>query len=307
MARFDITYLGCGSATPTLQHMATSQVVDLRDKLYMIDCGEGTQLQMRKMRIRFSRLNHIFISHAHGDHCFGLPGLISTLGMLGRKGELVIHAPKAIEDFMRSVLAIFCREIPYPVRINVIDPLKHALVMEDRSMRVYSIPLKHRIPTCGFLFEEKAGEAHLLREMIDFYHIPIKQLAGIKQGADFVREDGSVIPNSRLTRSADPPKRYAYCSDTAYAPEIIPLIEGVDCLYHEATFLEEDLPRAKETFHSTAKQAAKIALDARVNKLVIGHYSARYDDIEPLLIEAKAIFPETILGDEGLVVSLIEK
>lgn len=307
MARFDITYLGCGSATPTLRHMATSQVVDLRDKLYMIDCGEGTQLQMRKMRIRFNRLNHIFISHAHGDHCFGLPGLISTLGMLGRMGELVIHGPKGVEDFMRSILAIFCKEIPYPVRINVVDPLRHELIMEDRSMRVYSIPLKHRIPTCGYLFEEKAGEAHLLREMIDFYHIPIKSLAGIKQGADFVQEDGTVIPNSRLTRPADPPKRYAYCSDTAYAPGIIPLIEGVDCLYHEATFMDEDLPRAKETFHSTAKQAARIALDAHVKKLVLGHYSARYDDVEPLLIEAKAVFPETILGDEGLVVSLIGK
>lgn len=304
MAHFDITYLGCGSATPTLRHMASSQVVDLRDKLYMIDCGEGTQLQMRRMRIRFNRLNHIFISHAHGDHCFGLPGLISTLGMLGRKGELVIHGSKAVGDFIRSMLAIFCKEIPYPVRINIIDPCQHQLVMEDRSMCVYTLPLKHRIPTCGFLFAEKAGEAHLLREMIDFYHIPVKLLAGIKQGADFVNEDGTIIPNSRLTRPAEPPKRYAYCSDTAYCPGIIPLIEGVDCLYHESTFMEADLPRAKETFHSTAKQAAKIASDAHVKKLVLGHYSARYDDVQPLLNEARSVFPETIAGEEGLVVSL---
>lgn len=304
MAQFSVTLLGCGSATPTLRHMATSQVVDLRDKLYMIDCGEGTQLQMRRMRIRFSRLNHIFISHAHGDHCFGLPGLISTLGMLGRKGELVIHGPKALEDFLRPVLAVFCKEIPYPVRINVIDPHQHALVMEDRSVCVYSIPLKHRIPTCGFLFAEKPGEAHLIREMIDFYRIPVKMLAEIRRGADFVTADGLLIPNNRLTRPAEAPKRYAYCSDTAYYPEIVPFIEQVDCLYHEATFMEADLPRAKETFHSTARQAAEIARQAQVKELVLGHYSARYDNIEPLLEEAKAVFPETVLGEEGLILPL---
>ena len=307
MARFDVTLLGCGSATPTLRHMASSQVVDLRDKLYMIDCGEGTQLQMRRMKIRFSRLNHIFISHAHGDHCFGLPGLISTLGMLGRKGELVIHGPKALDDFLRPVLAVFCKEIPYPVRMNIIDPNQHTLILEDRSLRVYSIPLKHRIPTCGYLFEEKPGEAHLIRDMIDFYQIPIKALAGIKCGDDFITKDGVAIPNARLTRPADPPKRYAYCSDTAYNPGIIPWIEGIDCLYHEATFLEADLPRAQQTFHSTARQAADIALKANVKKLVLGHYSARYDDITPLLDEAKRVFPMTVLGDEGLILSLIEK
>ena len=306
MARFDVTLLGCGSATPTLRHMATSQVVDLRDKLYLIDCGEGTQLQMRRMRVRFGRLNHIFISHAHGDHCFGIPGLISTLGMLGRKGELVIHGPKALADFLRPVLAVFCKEMPYPIRINIIDPNQYALIMEDRSLCVYSIPLKHRIPTCGFLFVEKPGEAHLIREMIDFYRVPVRLLAEIKRGADFVTEEGEVIPYTRLTRPAAPPKRYAYCSDTAYSPEIIPWIEGVDCLYHEATFMEADLPRAKETFHSTAKQAAQIAMNAQAKKLVLGHYSARYDDVTPLLEEAKMVFPETVLGKEGLTLSLVE-
>lgn len=307
MARFDVNILGCGSATPTLRHMASSQVVDLRDKLYMIDCGEGTQLQMRRMKIRFSRLNHIFISHAHGDHCFGLPGLISTLGMLGRKGELVIHGPKALDDFLRPVLAVFCKELPYPVRMNIIDPTQHVLIMEDRSLNVYSIPLKHRIPTCGYLFEEKPGEAHLIRDMIDFYQIPIKALAGIKRGDDFLKEDGTIIPNARLTHPADPPKRYAYCSDTSYVPEIIPLIEGIDCLYHEATFMDADMPRAKQTFHSTAKEAAKLALEAQVKQLVLGHYSARYDDVTPLLDEARSIFPQTILGEEGMVLPLIEK
>lgn len=304
MADFNINILGCGSALPTTRHLATSQVIDLRDKLYMIDCGEGTQVQMRKMRIRFSRLNHIFISHLHGDHCFGLPGLISTLGMLGRTGELVIHGPKDVETYLRPVMDLFCRGLEFNVRFNSIDPYKHALVMEDRSLSVYSIPLKHRIPTCGYLFAEKPKEAHIIREMTDFYQVPVRCMKDIKQGQDFVTPEGKIIPNARLTRPAAPPKRYAYCSDTAYSPSIIPIIEGVDLLYHEATFAECDAARAKETFHSTARQAAQIAKQAKVKQFMIGHYSARYEDLTELKQEAEAIFPGTILANEGLVLSL---
>ena len=304
MADFDINILGCGSALPTTRHLATSQVVDLRDKLYMIDCGEGSQLQMRRMHIKFSRLNHVFISHMHGDHCFGLPGLISTLGLLGRIGELVIHAPKEIEDYMRPVLNTFCKGMPYEVRFNHIDTHSHSLIMEDRSLSVYSIPLKHRVPTCGFLFAEKPKEAHIIREMIDFYQIPIHSIKDIKQGKDYVTPEGEVVPNARLTRPATPPKRYAYCSDTAYNPAMIPIIEGVDLLYHEATFAECDKARAKETFHSTARQAAEIAQKANVKQLVIGHYSARYDVLTELYNEAKELFPATILGNEGMVLSV---
>lgn len=304
MADFNINILGCGSALPTTRHLATSQVIDLRDKLYMIDCGEGTQVQMRKMRIRFSRLNHIFISHLHGDHCFGLPGLISTLGMLGRTGELVIHGPKDVDTYLRPVMDLFCRGLEFDVRFNSIDPYKHALVMEDRSLSVYSIPLKHRIPTCGYLFAEKPKEAHIIREMTDFYQVPVRCMKDIKQGQDFVTPEGKIIPNARLTRPAAPPKRYAYCSDTAYSPSIIPIIEGVDLLYHEATFAECDAARAKETFHSTARQAAQIAKQAKVKQFMIGHYSARYEDLTELKQEAEAIFPGTILANEGLVLSL---
>lgn len=304
MADFDINILGCGSALPTTRHLATSQIVDLRDKLYMIDCGEGTQVQMRRMRIKFSRLNHIFISHLHGDHCFGLPGLISTLGMLGRNGELVIHGPKEIESYMRPVLDIFCKGLPYEIRFNLIDPTTHSLVMEDRSLSVYSIPLKHRIPCCGYLFAEKAKEAHIIREMTDFYQVPVRMMQEIKRGADFVTPEGEVIPNARLTRPAVAPKRYAYCSDTAFHPSIIPIIEGVDLLYHEATFAECDAARAKETFHSTARQAAEIAYKAQVKRLVIGHYSARYEDMAPLKKEADKIFPGMILGEEGMRLSV---
>lgn len=302
MAEFNINILGCGSALPTTRHLATSQIVDLRDKLYMIDCGEGTQVQMRRMRVRFGRLAHIFISHLHGDHCFGLPGLISTLGMLGRTGELVVHGPKEVETYLRPVMDLFCRGMEFEVRFNPVDTRSHSLVMEDRSLSVYSIPLKHRIPTCGYLFAEKPKEAHIIREMTDFYQVPVRCMKDIKQGQDYVTPEGEVVPNSRLTRPAAPPKRYAFCSDTAYNRSIIPIIEGADLLYHEATFAECDLARAKETFHSTARQAAEIALDAHVKRLVIGHYSARYEDLSELHREAEAVFPGTILGNEGTVI-----
>ena len=302
MAEFNINILGCGSALPTTRHLATSQIVDLRDKLYMIDCGEGTQVQMRRMRVRFGRLAHIFISHLHGDHCFGLPGLISTLGMLGRTGELVVHGPKEVETYLRPVMDLFCRGMEFEVRFNPVDTRSHSLVMEDRSLSVYSIPLKHRIPTCGYLFAEKPKEAHITREMTDFYQVPVRCMKDIKQGQDYVTPEGEVVPNSRLTRPAAPPKRYAFCSDTAYNRSIIPIIEGADLLYHEATFAECDLARAKETFHSTARQAAEIARDAHVKRLVIGHYSARYEDLSELHREAEAVFPGTILGNEGTVI-----
>ena len=302
MAEFNINILGCGSALPTTRHLATSQIVDLRDKLYMIDCGEGTQVQMRRMRVRFGRLAHIFISHLHGDHCFGLPGLISTLGMLGRTGELVVHGPKEVETYLRPVMDLFCRGMEFEVRFNPVDTRSHSLVMEDRSLSVYSIPLKHRIPTCGYLFAEKPKEAHIIREMTDFYQVPVRCMKDIKQGQDYVTPEGEVVPNSRLTRPAAPHKRYAFCSDTAYNRSIIPIIEGADLLYHEATFAECDLARAKETFHSTARQAAEIARDAHVKRLVIGHYSARYEDLSELHREAEAVFPGTILGNEGTVI-----
>ena len=302
MEKFELHILGSGSALPTTRHFPTSQVVNLRDKLFMIDCGEGAQLQFRKSRLKFSRLNRIFISHLHGDHCFGLPGLISTLGMLGRTGELVVHGPKEVETYLRPVMDLFCRGMEFEVRFNPVDTRSHSLVMEDRSLSVYSIPLKHRIPTCGYLFAEKPKEAHIIREMTDFYQVPVRCMKDIKQGQDYVTPEGEVVPNSRLTRPAAPPKRYAFCSDTAYNRSIIPIIEGADLLYHEATFAECDLARAKETFHSTARQAAEIARDAHVKRLVIGHYSARYEDLSELHREAEAVFPGTILGNEGTVI-----
>lgn len=304
MSDFKIHVLGCGSALPTTRHLPSSQVVELRNKLYMIDCGEGAQLQMRRMSIRFSRIAHIFITHLHGDHCFGLPGLISTLGMLGRTGDLVLHGPKEIVDYMKPILRLFAANLPYKVIFHTFDPNEYSLVMEDKSVEVYSIPLKHRIPCCGYLFVEKQKEAHIIRAMTDFYKVPVSRMKDIKRGADFVTEDGTVVPNSRLTRAAEPSKRYAYCSDTSFAPSIVPLIKEIDLLYHEATFCEEDAARSRETNHSTAAQAAEIARLAQVKRLMIGHFSARYNSTNPLLEEAKAVFPETILADEGMVIDL---
>lgn len=304
MATFDLNILGCGSALPTTHHNPSSQIINLRDKLYMIDCGEGTQVQMRKMHIKFSRMNHIFISHLHGDHCLGLPGLISTLGMLGRIGDLFIYGPAEVGEYIQSIEKLFCQGSPFQMKFIAVDTDNYSLVMEDRSVSVYSLPMKHRIPCCGYLFVEKERSPHIIREMIDFYKVPLTKIEPIKQGEDFISDDGEVIPNSIFVRPAEPAKRYAYCSDTAYFPKILPYIEGVDLLYHEATFLEADAARAYETFHSTTKQAATIAKEAHVKRLIIGHYSARYMDIAPLKKEADAIFPNTLLAKEGLVISV---
>lgn len=270
----------------------------------MIDCGEGTQLQFRKTKLNFNRLNQLFISHLHGDHCFGIPGLLSTLALLGRTGEIVIHAHPDAEKIFRPVLDYFCREMPYHVRFNSINPSTHTLIYEDRTVKVYSIPLKHRVPSCGFLFEELPKSAHIIREMIDFYQIPFSLITSIKNGADFVMNDGTVIPNHRLTRPADLPKKYAYCSDTAYSEKIIPIIEKADLLYHEATFAQQDITRARETYHSSAQQAAMIARKAQVKQLLIGHFSARYPDENILLQEATEIFPQTKVATEYLKIKL---
>ena len=304
MEKFELHILGCGSALPTTRHFATSQVVNLRDKLFMIDCGEGAQMQLRKSRLKFSRLNHIFISHLHGDHCFGLMGLISTFGLLGRTAELHIHSPKGLEELLTPMLNFFCHTLAYKVIFHEFDTRQTSVVYEDRSMTVTTIPLQHRIPCCGFLFAEKPRPNHIIRDMVDFYKVPVYELNRIKNGSDYVTPEGEVIANTRLTRPSDPPRKYAYCSDTIFRPEIVEQLSGVDLLFHEATFAESELARAKETYHTTAAQAARIALEAGVRQLVIGHFSARYEDESILLKEASAVFPNTILAKENLCISL---
>jgi ribonuclease Z len=270
----------------------------------MVDCGEGTQLQMRKYKVNFNRLTHIFISHLHGDHCFGLIGLISTLDLLGRTGDVFIHADPALKGLLQPQIDFFASHLAFQVHFEDFNPRTSAVIYDDRSLKVTTIPLIHRIACAGFLFEEKQTAAHIIPEMIAFHQIPVKQIADIKAGADYVSPEGKTIPNKHLTRPSESPKRYAYCSDTAYNEKIIPLIEGVDLLFHESTFMEEDLLKAQKTFHSTAKQAATIAQMAKVKELMLGHYSARYNKVEPLLAEAKSIFPNTLLANEGIIKKL---
>lgn len=304
MEKFEIHILGCGSALPTMRHSTTSQVLNIREKLFMIDCGEGTQVQLRRSKLKFSRLNHIFISHLHGDHCFGLMGLISTFGMLERTADLHIYCHPELEQLLTPQINFFCKGMSYQVVFHPIHPNERNVIYNDRSVSVETIPLKHRMPTCGFLFKEHPTANHIKRDMIDFYRIPTCLINRIKNGENYETEDGKIIPNSLLTSPAAPPRSYAYCSDTAYKPSIVEQIKKVNLLFHEATFMNSDAARARQTMHSTAEQAAMIAREAEVKQLMIGHYSSRYDDECGLLKEAQSIFPNTILAQENLSVNL---
>ena len=304
MEKFELTILGCGSAKPTTKHYLSSQVLNVRDKLFMIDCGEGTQQQFCRNSLSFSRLNHVFISHLHGDHWFGLPGLVSTFNLLGRTAELHIYSPEGLEQMMKPIMDYCNYDMSYQVYFHEFKTEEPTMIFEDRTMTVTTIPLMHRVPTCGFLFQEKEGLRHIRRDMIDAYEIPVAWIPSIKAGADFVLPDGEVIPNERLTTSPSKIHSYAYCSDTMYKPEIAEQVRGVDLLYHEATYSQEDEAKAVKHFHSTTVQAAAIAKAAAVRQLVIGHFSARYHNEEALLLEAQSVFPHTVLAQEGLRLSL---
>ncbi|NDV58747.1 ribonuclease Z [Bacteroides sp. 519] len=304
MEKFELHILGCGSALPTTRHFPTSQVVNIREKLFMIDCGEGAQLQLRKSHLKFSRLNNIFISHLHGDHCFGLLGLVSTFGLLGRTADLHIYSPKGLEELFSPLLGYFCNNLLYKIYFHEFVTNKPTVIYDDRSVSVTTIPLQHRIPCCGFLFAEKQPPAHIIRDMIDAYNVPVYELNRIKNGADYITPDGEIVPHSRLTRPSSPARKYAYCSDTRYVESVIEQIKGVDLLFHEATFAQAELPRAKETFHTTAQQAAQLAKAAEVKKLVIGHFSARYEEENILLNEASAVFENTVLAKELLCIEV---
>ena len=301
MKSFKVHILGCGSALPTLQHYASSQIVEFRDKCFMIDCGEGTQMQVRHTHIHFSKIQAVFISHIHGDHCFGLIGMISTFGMLGRTAPLHIYAPAELESILNAQVELFCTGLEYNIVFHAVDTAERTVIYEDRSLIVETIPLEHRVPCCGFIFREKPALPHIRRDMIDFYNIPISQINNIKAGAGWTTPDGDFVPHERLTVPADAPRSYAYCSDTHYLPHLHELIKGVSTLYHESTYAEDNVEKARIYHHSTAAQAAMVARDANVGKLLLGHYSSRYRDESVLLDEAKAIFPNSYLTNEKLV------
>jgi len=304
MEPFRVHILGCGSALPTTRHLPSMQVVECRGKLFMVDCGEGAQLQLRRSQLSFEKVGHIFISHLHGDHCFGLIGLISTFGLLGRTARLHIYATKELGPMLQAQLDLFCDRLGYEVEFHPIDTRQQQVIYEDRSLTVSTIPLEHRLPTCGFLFQEKPTAPHIRKEKIDFYRIPISQIGNIKAGADWTTEDGKVVPNQQLVYPAETPRSYAYCSDTRYMPDLGQRIRGVTALYHESTYADDNLLMAEKYFHSTARQAALVARDAQARQLILGHYSSRYEDENILLDEARQVFESTILADENMVVNL---
>ncbi len=303
MEKFEVTILGCGSALPTLRHKPSAQIVNIHEKLFMVDCGEDAQVGFRRSKLNFNRLHAIFISHLHGDHCFGLIGLISTLSLLGRNADLHIYAEARLEEVLRPQIDCFCCGIEFDVVFHAINPYEHKVIYADRSVSISTLPLRHRVPCCGFLFKEAQSLPHIKREMIDFYNIPNCYINNIKLGASYTLPNGEIIENERLVTPAVPGRRYAYCSDTAFHAPLAELIEGADLLFHEATFAEEARHRAKQTCHSTASDAARMAHLAKVKRLVVGHYSARFDD-ETILEEAQKIFPQTIAANEGMKIEV---
>ena len=303
MTRLELNILGCGSATMTPRHQPSCQVLNVRDNLMMIDCGEGAQLAVRRMKLKLMRLNHIFISHLHGDHCFGLPGLISTMALLNRTGSLTIHTFKDGADLFGQMLDYFCRERPFEVKFNIIDTHKR-VIWEDDAMTVTTFPLVHRVPAVGFRFQEKPKLRHIIGEEVQRLGVPHYAMNALRQGEDWITPEGTIVPNDQLTTAADPAISYAYCSDTKFSRRVIKNVEGVDWLYHEATYDESLRDKAHKRYHSTALEAATVARDAGVKQLIIGHFSKRYLDETPLLDEARSIFPATRLANEGLVVDL---
>lgn len=293
--------LGCHAAAPRTMTHPTAQLLELRNHWFLIDCGEGTQVELRRYGIHFSRIKHIFISHLHGDHFFGLPGLISTFRLLGREKELHVYGPKGIKEAITLLLKLGQSWTNYPLIFHELTSRRSEVVFEDEVVIVRTIPLNHRIYTNGFLFSEKPGQRKLNIEAARKYNIDMAYYRKIKNGSDGITEDGRRIKNELLSFDPRPPIRYAYCSDTSFHPEMIPLLKTADILYHEATFLESEAHLSTKTGHSTARDAAIIAKDAGVGTLILGHFSTRYASTQPFKEEAQRIFPNVALAEDGKV------
>ncbi|MFO7657672.1 MAG: ribonuclease Z [Bacteroidales bacterium] len=295
------------SLIPTSAHIsatsssASDHVLNVHEHFFLIDCGEGTQIQLRKYKIKFSRINHIFISHMHGDHVFGLPGLFSTFNLLGRKNDLYVYGNSQLEHLINFFLQHFGNDLHYKIRFVSVHSKRQVVIYEDKHVVVESLPLKHRIPATGFLFREKEGERSMIKEMIEKYQLSISDIVKIKNGNDHVTPAGLVIPNTHLTIPPYKGRSYAYCSDTMFYQRLAERIKDIDLLYHEATFLDKEKKLARLTMHSTAMQAATIAKEAGAGTLIIGHFSSRYDDTSELLDEARAMFGNTLPAEEGRV------
>lgn len=304
MSDFTLNILGCGSATPTHRHLPSAHALDFRGQVMMVDCGEGAQVQYRHMKLKFSRLNHIFISHLHGDHFLGLPGLLSTLALHDTGGHITVHTFAEGAEVLKHIMDVFCNDTPFTIDYDIIEP-ERAVILDDKSLTVETIPLHHRVPTVGFVFREKLGLRHLRGEMVRFHEIPVAMLPRIKAGEDYVRPDGRVIANELLTTDPNPPASYAYLSDTAYFPGLARMVEGVETIYHESTYLADCAHLAAKRGHSTAAEAGMTARDAGAKRLILGHYSQRYDDDEAFVREAATTFDgEIIAAREGLKIDL---
>ena len=294
-----LTILGCHSATPRTNTKPTSQVLEIRNHLFLIDCGEGTQVELRRNKIKFARIKHIFISHLHGDHYFGLVGLISTFRLLNREADLHVYGPKGLKEIITLQMKLADSWTNYQLFFHELNSDTSELIFEDEKVEVYTIPLDHRIYTNGFLFREKEGERKLKMNEVLNNNIDVSYYRKLKLGFDVINNDGELIKNEIVTKPGVKPKSYAFCSDTAYNEKIVPLIKNIDVLYHEATFLDKHKKLTMTTKHSTANEAAQIAKIAQVGQLILGHYSTRYDDLEMFKIEAKGIFENVELAEDG--------
>lgn len=294
-----LTILGSSSALPTSERYPTAHVLEVHERLFLIDCGEGTQMQIRKNRIRLGKINHIFISHLHGDHVFGLYGLLSTFSLMGRNTPVNLYAPIGYDTILRSHLNDFDIHLDYEIRFTPLsgkDPVK---ILDNKFITVQSFPLKHRVPSFGFLFREKPGERNMIKDRISEYKIPVARIPAIKKGENFVLENGTIIKNEEITTAPPAPLSYAYCSDTGYFSRLSEFVKGVDLLYHEATFDSSLEKLAAKTGHSTTLDAARTARDAGAKALIIGHFSSRYKNISFLVEEARSIFPVTVPAIDG--------
>ena len=295
---FKITILGSSSALPSYKKFPSAHVINIHERFFLTDCGEGTQIRIRQFKIKSSKINHIFISHLHGDHFFGIFGLISSFNLLGRKNDLHIFSPGDLEKIVYTVIKK--ADLNFKLFFHRLSTDKKETVYESKRIKISCFPLNHRIETYGYLFEEKKKEKNIRKEAIQKYNLTIKDIINIKNGNDFTSEDGKILPNNALTLPEQKTRSYAYCSDTLFEPKIIPYIKGVSLLYHEATFTEDLKETAQITKHSTASDAAKIALKAEAEKLIIGHFSSRYKDENLLLEEAKTVFKNTFPAEDGL-------
>ena len=304
MINFSVTILGCGSAKPTLRHYPSSQIVDYNGNLFMVDCAEAAQLQFRRYHFRDARLSHIFITPSHGDHCLGLAGLLSSYSLSGRTDDIHIYAPLELEDILNHQIEFFVKGAQFNIVFHPIDDCVGSVIYEDEAITVTPFPLLHKIPCFGFLFREKTAERHFKSECIERYGISVEAIRDIKKGMDYTTADGTVIPNSELTTDPEPPRSYAYCCDTLPNNANATLLHGVDLIYHDSTYADAETLLAGNNYHSTARQAAEFAKLCDAKKLILGHYSSRYETEDKLLEEAKEVFENTVLANEGVKVEV---